>query len=172
MPAATRAHKSAQELLGVPEVPKTGRGRLVATAVELFYRHGFARSDRPHPLAGVTKTTFYKHFDGGRADGRGGAPDSGIRAGPAVRKSPATTRPAAPGHDRRHGHLVQRPGLWRVHVPQRRLEFPNPLDPVHQPPRRTRKCRDQRAFCAAGASESAAEIFADCYGPPRGCLRS
>ena len=39
--------------------------RLVAAAVELFYRHGFAAVgvDRVVEFAGVTKTTFYKHFE-------------------------------------------------------------------------------------------------------------
>jgi AcrR family transcriptional regulator len=56
--------KSAAELLGVFEIPKHGRGRLVATAVELFYRNGFSAIglDRVIDEAGVTKTTFYKHF--------------------------------------------------------------------------------------------------------------
>ncbi|HXE52309.1 MAG TPA: TetR/AcrR family transcriptional regulator [Tepidisphaeraceae bacterium] len=54
------------QLLGVPEPPKTGRERLVAAAIELFYRHGFAAVgiDRVISAAGVTKTTFYKHFEG------------------------------------------------------------------------------------------------------------
>jgi AcrR family transcriptional regulator len=56
--------KTAAELLGVFEIPRRGRGRLVATAVELFYRHGFnaVGIDRVIEEAGVTKTTFYKHF--------------------------------------------------------------------------------------------------------------
>src|SRR6476659_6852995 len=57
--------KSVTELLGVPDPPKTGRERLVAAAVELFYRHGFGAVgiDRVIETAGVTKTTFYKHFE-------------------------------------------------------------------------------------------------------------
>ncbi len=60
-----RAPKTAAELLGVFEIPRRGRARLVATAVELFYRHGFnaVGLDRVIDEAGVTKTTFYKHFD-------------------------------------------------------------------------------------------------------------
>lgn len=56
--------KTAAELFGVFEVPRRGRARLVATAVELFYRHGFNAIglDRIIEEAGVTKTTFYKHF--------------------------------------------------------------------------------------------------------------
>ena len=57
--------KSAAELLGLPDAPKTGRDRLVAAAIELFYRHGFGAVgiDRVIAAAGVTKTTFYKHFE-------------------------------------------------------------------------------------------------------------
>jgi AcrR family transcriptional regulator len=55
---------SAAELLGVFEIPERGRGRIVATAVELFYRHGFSAVGLDWVLdeSGVTKTTFYKHF--------------------------------------------------------------------------------------------------------------
>src|SRR4029434_7742940 len=46
--------------------PRTGRERLVAAAVDLFYRNGFGAVgiDRVIEAAGVTKTTFYKHFEG------------------------------------------------------------------------------------------------------------
>lgn len=59
------AAKTAAELFGVFEVPTRGRARLVATALELFYRHGFnsVGIDRVIEEAGVTKTTFYKHFE-------------------------------------------------------------------------------------------------------------
>src|SRR5215510_3382514 len=58
--------KSVTELFGLPEAPTTGRDRLVAAAIELFYRHGFSAIgvDRVIEAAGVTKTTFYKHFEG------------------------------------------------------------------------------------------------------------
>src|SRR6059058_5648870 len=57
--------KSVTELLGLPDPPKTGRERLVSAAIELFYRHGFGAVgvDRVISAAGVTKTTFYKHFE-------------------------------------------------------------------------------------------------------------
>src|SRR3954449_2956924 len=60
------ATKSVSELLGLPDPPKTGRERLVAAAIELFYRNGFGAVgiDRVIASAGVTKTTFYKHFEG------------------------------------------------------------------------------------------------------------
>src|SRR5579862_9066215 len=58
--------KTAAELFGLPDPPKNGRERLVLTAVDLFYRHGFGAVgiDRVIAAAGVTKTTFYKHFEG------------------------------------------------------------------------------------------------------------
>src|SRR3954467_10711247 len=57
--------KSVTELLGLPDPPKNGRERLLATAIELFYRRGFAAVgvDQVLAEAGVTKTTFYKHFE-------------------------------------------------------------------------------------------------------------
>src|SRR4249919_3239049 len=64
MPAAKT--KSVSELLGLPDPPRTGRERLLATAIDLFYRHGFnaVGIDRVIAAAGVTKTTCYKHFEG------------------------------------------------------------------------------------------------------------
>src|SRR5437660_10412502 len=58
--------KSVSELFGLPDPPKTGRERLVAAAIELFYRRGFGAVgvDQVIATAGVTKTTFYKHFEG------------------------------------------------------------------------------------------------------------
>src|SRR3954469_7072656 len=57
--------KSAAELLGLPDGPKTGRDRLLSAAVELFYRRGFGAVGIDHVIAaaGVSKTTFYKHFE-------------------------------------------------------------------------------------------------------------
>lgn len=56
---------SAACLLGVPEVASAGRERLVDVAIELFYRQGFhgVGLDQVIAAAGVTKTTFYKHFE-------------------------------------------------------------------------------------------------------------
>jgi AcrR family transcriptional regulator len=53
-----------RELLRLPEVPKQGRERLVGVAMHLFYRHGINAVGLDWVLAeaGVSKTTFYKHF--------------------------------------------------------------------------------------------------------------
>lgn len=63
--ASPSSGKSVVELLGVMDVPQVGRDRLVATAVELCYRNGFnaVGIDQILKQAGVTKTTFYKHFE-------------------------------------------------------------------------------------------------------------
>ena len=55
----------AAELWGQPPAPTTGRERLIAAGIGLFYSGGFQAVglDRVIEHAGVTKTTFYKHFD-------------------------------------------------------------------------------------------------------------
>lgn len=57
--------KTIDELLGMPPQPTTGRGRLISAGLELFYRHGFQAIgiDQVIDMAGVTKTTFYNHFE-------------------------------------------------------------------------------------------------------------
>ncbi len=167
------ATKSVQELLGVPSVPKTGRERLVATAVELFYRHGFGAVgvDRIIDAAGVTKTTFYKHFDG---------KDDLMVAAVQRRdewESQAWARAVRTlaGDDpaRQLLAMLDVMDLW-FNDPDfggcmfisAAAEFPNPHDPVHQAAAAYKKrCRDQRRDLAraAGASAKDAESFADCY---------
>jgi len=167
------ATKSASELLGVPEPPKTGRGRLVAAAVELFYRHGFAAVgiDRVITTAGVTKTTFYKHFES--------KDDLMVAAvqrrdewesqawGRAVRK--------LAGDDPAGQFLAMLdvmdvwfndPDFGGCLFINTAVEFPNPHDPVHQAAAAYKqRARDHRRDLAraAGADEVAAETFADCY---------
>ena len=57
--------KTIVELLGLPPQPTTGKARLIASGLELFYRYGFQAVgiDQVIELAGVTKTTFYNHFE-------------------------------------------------------------------------------------------------------------
>jgi AcrR family transcriptional regulator len=165
--------KSVAELLGVPEVPKAGRERLIAAAVELFYRHGFAAVgiDRVIAAAGVTKTTFYKHFDG--------KDDLMIAA---VRRrdeweSQAWARAVRKiAGDDPVGQLLAMldvmdiwfndPDFGGCMFLNTAVEFPNPNDPVHQAAaaykRKTRDFRRDLAL-AAGASPPASETFADCY---------
>jgi AcrR family transcriptional regulator len=166
-------NKSFAKLLGLPETPKAGRERLVAAAVELFYRNGFAAVgiDRVIATAGVTKTTFYKHFESKddlmvaavkrRDEWESAAWDRAIRkiAGDDPLKQLLA--------------LLDVMDLW-FNDPDFRgcmflntaIEFPNPHDPVHQAAaEHKRKTRDywQNLAKAAGADETGAETFADCY---------
>jgi AcrR family transcriptional regulator len=61
----TASRRSAKDLLGIRAVPKNARDRLINTAIDLFYDHGFhvIGLDRILAETGVTKTTFYKYFD-------------------------------------------------------------------------------------------------------------
>jgi len=53
------------ELFTLPPIPEQGRDRLVGVAMALFYFHGITPIglDRILAEAGVSKTTFYKHFE-------------------------------------------------------------------------------------------------------------
>jgi AcrR family transcriptional regulator len=64
MPRPQRT-RTVSDLLGAPPPPTTGRDRIVAAAIELFYAQGFQAVGLDSVLAraGVTKTTFYKHFE-------------------------------------------------------------------------------------------------------------
>ncbi len=55
--------KSAAQLFGA--APRDTRERILFTALDLFYTHGFHEVglDRILTAVGVTKTTFYNHFE-------------------------------------------------------------------------------------------------------------
>src|SRR3982750_95118 len=161
--------RSAAELFGLPDPPKTGRERLVAAAVDLFYRNGFGAVgvDRVIAAAGVTKTTFYKHFDGKDdlmvAAVRRRDEWESLAWDRAVRKL-AGDDPA-----RRLLAMLDVMDLW-FNDPDFRgcmfmntaAEFPNPHDPVHQAAAaHRRRTRDQWRDLAksAGAAPAAAETF-------------
>lgn len=57
--------KTVAELLGAPDEPRNARDRILQTAIDLFYRNGFhaVGLDRILAEVGVTKTTFYNHFE-------------------------------------------------------------------------------------------------------------
>jgi AcrR family transcriptional regulator len=169
----TRRQKSVTELLGLPDPPKTGRERLVAAAVELFYRHGFGAVgvDRVISAARVTKTTFYKHFEGKddlmvaavlrRDEWESQAWDR------AVRKL-AGDDPA--GQLRAMWDVMDLwfndPDFLGCMFMNTAAEFPDPHDPVHQAAAtHKRRARDhwRDLARAGGADAAAAETFADCY---------
>lgn len=165
--------RSVSELFGLPEAPRTGRERLVAAAIELFSRQGFGAVgiDQVIGTAGVTKTTFYKHF-AGKDDLMVAAlqrrdeweSKAWIRA---VRKL---------GGDDPARQLLAMLDVMDVwfNDPDFRgcmfmntaAEFPNPHDPVHQAAAAVlKRNRDQRRdlAVAAGADAATAETFADCF---------
>ncbi|MGN6369786.1 MAG: TetR/AcrR family transcriptional regulator [Phycisphaerae bacterium] len=165
--------KSIFELLGQPDAPRTGRERLLAAAIELFYRHGFHAIgiDRVIAQAGVTKTTFYKHFE---------SKDDLMVAAVQRRDewesqawARALQKTAGTDYARYPLALLEVLDLWFNHPDfhgcmflNTAIEFPNPHDPVHQAAaaykRRSRENWRNMAL-AAGATPGDAETFADCY---------
>jgi AcrR family transcriptional regulator len=165
--------KSVSELFDLPPPPKTGRERLVAAAVDLFYRNGFGAVgvDRVIAAAGVTKTTFYKHFEGKddlmvaavqrRDEWESQAWDRAV-------KKLAGDDPA-----RQLLAMIDVMDLWFNNpdfhgcmFTNTATEFPNPHDPVHQAAAAyKRRVRNHWRDLAksAGAKLPEAETFADCF---------
>jgi AcrR family transcriptional regulator len=169
----TARTKSVTELLGLPPAPKTGRERLVAAGIELFYRRGFGAVgiDQVIAAAGVTKTTFYKHFE---------SKDDLMVAAVQRRdewESQAWGRAVQKlaGDDPARQLLAtldvmdlwfNNPEFHGCMFMNAAAEFPNPHDPVHQAAAAfRRRARDHRRDLAkaAGAEATAAETFADCF---------
>ena len=165
--------KSIFELFGLPDPPRTGRERLLASAIELFYRNGFTAIgiDRVIAHAGVTKTTFYKHFE---------SKDDLMLA--AVRRrdewesqawARAIKKIAGDSLARYPLALLDVMDIW-FNDPDflgcmflnTAIEFPNPHDPIHQAASDfKRKARNTWRDIArtAGATLENAETFADCF---------
>jgi AcrR family transcriptional regulator len=159
------------ELFGVPDPPKTGRARLVHAAIELFYRHGFQAVGIQQVIAaaGVTKTTFYKHFE---------SKDDLLVA--AVRQRDewemqawTTAVRKLAGDDPKQQLLAyfdvldiwfNSPDFLGCQFINAAAEFPNPHDPVHAAAaEHKRKSRDYFRDLAVAAKSSDAESFADHY---------
>lgn len=165
--------KSVSELFGLAPAPKTGRERLVAAAVELFYRNGFGAVgiDRVIAAAGVTKTTFYKHFES--KDDLMVAAVERRDEWEAQAWSQAVRKLAGNDPVKQVLAMLDVMDLWfndpdfhGCMFTNSALEFPNPNDPVHRAAvaskRRTRDSRRDLAL-SAGADAESAETFADCY---------
>lgn len=164
-------HKPIAELFGLPDPPTSGRARLLHVAIELFYSHGFQAVgiDQIIAAAGVTKTTFYKHFE---------SKDDLLVA--AIRQRDEWEMQAwvdavrkTAGDDPRRQLLAffDVLDLW-FNAPDFRgcqfinaaAEFPNPHDPVHAvAAEHKRKNRDFFRDLAAAAGASEPETFADRY---------
>ena len=165
--------KTALELLGQPEPPRTGRERLVAAAVELFYRQGFGAVgiDAVIASAGVTKTTFYKHFEG--KDDLMVAAVQQRDAWEQIAWDRAVHKLAGDDPARQLLAVFDVLDIWfndpdfgGCMFMNAAAEFPNPHDPVHRAAAAyRRKSRDHRRDLAraAGADPAAAETFTDCY---------
>lgn len=164
-------HKPVAEIFGLPDPPRQGRDRLVHVAIELFYSHGFQAVgiDRILDAAGVTKTTFYKHFE---------SKDDLIMASIQQRdewEMQAWTNAVEKlgGDDPKQKLLAffEVLDLW-FNSPDFRgcqfinaaAEFPNPHDPVHKvAARHKRETRNFFRNLAAEAGADDPECFADRY---------
>ncbi len=167
--------KSVSELFGLPDVPKTGRERLVAAAIELFYRHGFGAVgvDRVIASAGVTKTTFYKHFEGKDELMVAAVQRYDEWESQAWHRAVQKLAGDPPLPARQLLAMFDVMDLWfndpDFHgclFTNTAVEFPNPHDPVHQAAAAyKRRARDhyRNLARAAGADAKAAETFADCF---------
>ena len=170
--AATKL-KSASELFGRPPPPNAGRERLIATAIDLFYRNGFGAIgiDRVIAAAGVTKTTFYKHFES----------KDDLMLAAVLRRDEWESQALQQAIRKRVGADPARQLLAMIDVMDEwfndpnflgcmfinaAAEFPNPHDPVHQAAA-AYKHRSHAFYrgqaIAAGADEQAATTFADCF---------
>jgi AcrR family transcriptional regulator len=164
-------HKPVADLFGLPDPPKTGQARLVHAAIELFYSHGFQAVgvDQILAAAGVTKTTFYKHFE---------SKDDLLVA--AIRQRDQWEMQAwtnavqkAAGDDPRRQLLAffdvldvwfNAPDFRGCQFINAAAEFPNPHDPIHQvAAEHKRKNRDYFRDLAASAGAADPESFADRY---------
>jgi AcrR family transcriptional regulator len=165
--------RSITELLGLPDPPTTGRERLVAAAVDLFYRNGFTSVGINHVIkaAGVTKTTFYKHFE---------SKDELMVAAVRRRDEWESQAWARALHQRAGddpvGQLLalldildmwfNNPDFHGCMFLNTAIEFPNPYDPVHQAAvayKQKMRVNFLNMAKAAGAEPGDAEIFADCF---------
>ncbi len=161
--------KSVVKLFGAPEVAKQGRERLVDVAIDLFYTHGFnaVGLDQVLATAGVTKTTFYKHFE---------CKDELIVA--AVEKHDQWERRAWSDELARRGegdpiktllaifdvldHWFNDEAFGGCLFINTAAEFPNPQDPVHQAAaKHKRHTRDDVCELAKQGGAAKPDEFAD-----------
>ena len=161
--------KTALELFGAPPPKKTGKERLLAIAIDLFYSHGFQAVglDQVLEAAGVSKTTFYKHFE---------SKDELMLEAVRLRdvwESQAWARAAAElgGEDPARQLLAyfdvaqvwfnsdEFRGCTFINTA---AEFPNPNDPIHKAAAAHKnKARDAWCEMARAAGAKNADSFAD-----------
>lgn len=163
--------KSAAELLGVRSEAKNAKDRLIDSAIDLFYSRGFNAVGLDQILAatGVTKTTFYKHFDS-REDLMVAAVER--RDAWEAQAWDRAVRQLA-GDDPRQQLLkvfdvldvwFNDPSFGGCIFINAAAEFPDPSDPVHQAAaKHKRRNRDAWRDLAQAAGAADAETFADLY---------
>lgn len=162
-------HKPVVELFGLPQPAKTGRDRLVHVAIELVYTHGFQAVgvDQVIAAAGVSKTTFYKHFES-----RDDLLVAAIRTRDEweMQGFNAAMQKLAPDNPRQQLLAVfdvldtwfNSPDFHGCQFINAAAEFPNPHDPVHAvAAEHKRKNRDRFCELAAAAGATDPEAFAD-----------
>ena len=164
-------HQPIVELFGLPDPPKNGRARLVRVAIELFYQHGFQAVgiDQILTVAGVTKTTFYNHFES-RDDLLVAA--IGLRDEWEMQAWVAAVQKQA-GDDPKQQLLAffdvldiwfNAPEFHGCQFINAASEFPNPNDPVHVVAAKHKRAnRDFFRDLAAAAGAEDPEAFADRY---------
>jgi AcrR family transcriptional regulator len=169
--AQLNQHRTVVELFGVPEPPPAGRLRLVYVAIELIYRHGFQAVgvDQVTAAAGVSKTTFYKHFE---------SRDDLLVAAIHQReewesKAFQTAVERLSNNEPRASLLAafdvldtwfNSPDFTGCQFINAAAEFPNPHDPVHAvAAEHKRKHRDGFRDLAQAAGAADPEAFADQY---------
>lgn len=163
--------KSASELLGVPPAPRTGRDRLIRTAVDLFYLHGFnaVGLDQILDAAGVTKTTFYKHFESKEDLVIAAVKQRDVWEAAAWRRAMGKMGGPEP-----KGQLLalfdlldiwfNDPSYGGCLFINAAAEFPDPRDPVHQiAAEHKRRMRDDIESLAIAGGAKDAKVFADLY---------
>jgi AcrR family transcriptional regulator len=163
--------KTAAELLGVPVLAPSGRERIVDIAIELFYRHGFnaVGVDRILDEAGVTKTTFYKHFES-----KEDLMEQAVRKRDRWEGEAWARAIREIGGDDPRAQLLalfdvlhkwfNEPDFRGCMFISAAAEFPNPNDPVHQAAAEyKRQTRDRFRDLARSAGSSDPETFADHY---------
>ncbi|MBN1477787.1 TetR/AcrR family transcriptional regulator [Candidatus Sumerlaeota bacterium] len=162
---------TAAELFGAPEPPKRGRDRLLAIAIDLFYRNGFNSIGIENVIeeAGVSKTTFYKHFSSksdlmvaavkwrDRYEQRAWRRAVNLLAGDDPRRQ---LRAFFEVMDR----WFNEPDFRGCLFINAAAEFPNPNDPVHRAAAAHKRSHWQEtADMAKAAGADDPEAFADAY---------
>lgn len=164
-------YRPVTELLGQPDPPKSGRGRLIHAAIQLIYRRGVQAVgiDQVIAEAGVTKSTFYKHFE---------SKDEMLIAAIKLRdewedKAFAEAVRELGGDDPRAQLLAffdvldiwfNDPDFHGCQFINVAAEFPNPSDPIHQAAAQHKQhCHEGFRGMARDAGITDPDAFADQY---------